>query len=46
MNKNFLSISINVFNVAKSGLLAGGISELTAQKWAKRLKEDKDWEYL
>lgn len=26
----------------KSGRLAGGITERTAQKWTKRLKEDKD----
>ncbi|KAI9254378.1 hypothetical protein EDC94DRAFT_678950 [Helicostylum pulchrum] len=28
---------------SKSGRLAGGIAERTAQKWAKKLKEDKDW---
>ncbi|KAI9273682.1 hypothetical protein BY458DRAFT_434922 [Sporodiniella umbellata] len=30
---------VKLFNAAKSGRLAGGI----AQKWAKKLKEDKDW---
>ncbi|KAG2194542.1 hypothetical protein INT46_009205 [Mucor plumbeus] len=34
---------IKLFNTAKSGRLAGGISERTAQKWAKKFKEDKDW---
>ncbi|KAI8097902.1 uncharacterized protein B0P05DRAFT_447952, partial [Gilbertella persicaria] len=34
---------IKLFNAAKSGRLAGGIAERTAQKWAKKLKEDKDW---
>ena len=34
---------IKLFNAAKSGRLVGGISERTAQKWAKKLKEDKDW---
>lgn len=32
-----------MFNAAKSGRLADGIAERTAQKWAKKLKEDKDW---
>jgi hypothetical protein len=32
-----------LLSAAKSGRLAGGICERTAQKWAKRLKEDKDW---
>ncbi|KAI8332744.1 hypothetical protein EDC96DRAFT_548597 [Choanephora cucurbitarum] len=27
----------------ESGRLAGGIAERTAQKWAKKLKGDKDW---
>ncbi|KAI8638013.1 hypothetical protein BD408DRAFT_36486 [Parasitella parasitica] len=27
----------------KSGRFAGGINDRTAQKWAKKLKEDKDW---
>ncbi|GAA5812116.1 hypothetical protein MFLAVUS_005566 [Mucor flavus] len=31
-----------LFNAAKSDGLAGGIAERTSQKWAKRLKEDKD----
>ncbi|KAI9472312.1 MAG: hypothetical protein EXX96DRAFT_489075, partial [Benjaminiella poitrasii] len=34
---------IKLFNAAKSGRLAGGISQRAAQKWAKKLKEDKDW---
>ncbi|OAD71612.1 hypothetical protein PHYBLDRAFT_170276 [Phycomyces blakesleeanus NRRL 1555(-)] len=34
---------IKLFNTAKSGCLAGGIAKRTAQKWAKKLKEDKDW---
>ncbi|KAG1147980.1 hypothetical protein G6F37_002270 [Rhizopus arrhizus] len=34
---------IKLLNAAKSGRLTGGISERTAQKWAKKLKEDKDW---
>ncbi|KAI8967374.1 hypothetical protein BDF20DRAFT_840228 [Mycotypha africana] len=34
---------VKLFNAAKSGRLAGGIAERTAQKWAKKLKEDKDW---
>ncbi|KAI8080684.1 uncharacterized protein B0P05DRAFT_636906, partial [Gilbertella persicaria] len=34
---------IKLFNAAKSGRLAGGIAERTAQKWSKKLKEDKDW---
>lgn len=34
---------IKLFNTANSVCLAGGISERTAQKWAKKLKEDKDW---
>ncbi|KAG1056191.1 hypothetical protein G6F43_001897 [Rhizopus delemar] len=33
---------IKLFNAAKSGRSAGGINERTAQKWAKKLKEDKD----
>ncbi|KAG1048041.1 hypothetical protein G6F43_009546 [Rhizopus delemar] len=37
---------IKLFNAAKSGRLAGGIAERTAQKWAKRLKEDKDCNIL
>ncbi|EIE85106.1 hypothetical protein RO3G_09816 [Rhizopus delemar RA 99-880] len=37
---------VKLFNAAKSGRLAGGIAERTAQKWAKRLKEDKDWNIL
>ncbi|PHZ07671.1 uncharacterized protein RHIMIDRAFT_273902 [Rhizopus microsporus ATCC 52813] len=37
---------VKLFNAAKSGRLARGIAELTAQKWAKRLKEDKDWNIL
>ncbi|CEG77695.1 hypothetical protein RMATCC62417_12404 [Rhizopus microsporus] len=35
-----------LFNAANSGRLAGGIAERTVQKWAKRLKEDKDWNIL
>lgn len=31
---------IKLFNAAKSGRLAGGINERTAQKWAKKLKEE------
>ncbi|EIE81429.1 hypothetical protein RO3G_06134 [Rhizopus delemar RA 99-880] len=31
---------IKLFNAAKSSRLVGGIAERTAQKWAKRLKED------
>ncbi|KAI8060371.1 uncharacterized protein B0P05DRAFT_574740 [Gilbertella persicaria] len=34
---------IKLFNTAKSGRLAGGIAERTAQKWDKKLKEDRDW---
>ena len=34
---------IKLFNVAKSGRLAGGISERRAQKWAKKLEGDKGW---
>lgn len=34
---------IKLFKAAKSGRLAGGVAERTAQKWARRLKEDKDW---
>ncbi|KAI9020052.1 hypothetical protein CLU79DRAFT_704387 [Phycomyces nitens] len=34
---------IKLFNAAKSGRLAGSVPERTAQKWARRLKEDKDW---
>lgn len=34
---------VKLFSAAKSGRLAGGIAERTAQKWAKKLKEDKDW---
>jgi hypothetical protein len=34
---------VKLFNAAKSDRLAGGIAERTAKKWAKRLKEDKDW---
>ncbi|KAI9470112.1 MAG: hypothetical protein EXX96DRAFT_492081 [Benjaminiella poitrasii] len=37
---------VKLFNAAKSGGLAGGIAERTAQKWVKRLKEDKDWNIL
>lgn len=37
---------VKLLNAAKSGRLAGGIAERTAQKWAKRLKEDKDWNIL
>ena len=37
---------VKLYNAAKSGRLAGGIAERTAQKWAKRLKEDKDWNIL
>ncbi|KAI9358757.1 hypothetical protein BD770DRAFT_386898 [Pilaira anomala] len=33
---------VKLFNAAKSGRLAGGIAERTAQKWAKKLKVDKD----
>jgi hypothetical protein len=33
---------IKLFNAAKSGCLASSIVERTAQKRAKRLKEDKD----
>jgi hypothetical protein len=29
---------VKLFNAAKSGRLAGGIAERTAQKWAKKLK--------
>lgn len=32
-----------LLSAAKSERLAGGICEQTAQKWAKRLKEGKDW---
>jgi hypothetical protein len=31
-----------LFDAAKSGRLAGGINERTAQKWVKKLKEDKE----
>ncbi|KAI8060615.1 uncharacterized protein B0P05DRAFT_590726 [Gilbertella persicaria] len=34
---------IKLFNAAKSGRLAGSIAERTTQKWARKLKEDKDW---
>lgn len=37
---------VKLYNAAKSGRLAGGIAERTAQKWAKRLKEDKYWNIL
>ncbi|KAG1472438.1 hypothetical protein G6F56_001537 [Rhizopus delemar] len=37
---------IKLFNAAKSGRLSGGINDRTAQKWAKKLKEDKDWNIL
>lgn len=37
---------VKLFNAAKSDRLAGGISECTVQKCAKRLKEDKDWSIL
>ncbi|KAG0761020.1 hypothetical protein G6F16_008111 [Rhizopus arrhizus] len=37
---------IKLSNAAKSGRLAGGVVERTAQKWARRLKEDKDWNIL
>ncbi|KAG1165121.1 hypothetical protein G6F36_013485 [Rhizopus arrhizus] len=37
---------IKLFNDANSGRLANGIAKRTAQKWAKRLKEDKDWNIL
>jgi hypothetical protein len=37
---------IKLFNAAKSGRLADGISERTTRKWAKKLKEDKDWNIL
>lgn len=37
---------VKLFNAAKSGRLAGGIAERTAQKWAKRFKEDKNWNIL
>ncbi|KAG1206990.1 hypothetical protein G6F35_011095 [Rhizopus arrhizus] len=40
------TLLVKLFNAAKSGRLAGGIAERTAQKWAKRLKEDKDWNIL
>ncbi|KAI9358826.1 hypothetical protein BD770DRAFT_455362 [Pilaira anomala] len=33
---------IKLFNAAKSGRFAGGINNRTAQKWAKKLKKDKD----
>ncbi|GAA5812117.1 hypothetical protein MFLAVUS_005567 [Mucor flavus] len=36
------SNEVKLFNAAKSDGLAGGIAERTSQKWAKRLKEDKD----
>ncbi|KAI7889107.1 uncharacterized protein EV154DRAFT_592674 [Mucor mucedo] len=39
-------LEIKRFNAAKSRRLAGGMVERTAQKWAKRLKEDKDWNIL
>ncbi|KAI9253617.1 hypothetical protein BY458DRAFT_462534, partial [Sporodiniella umbellata] len=34
---------IELFKAAKSGRLAVGVPERTVQKWARRLKEDKDW---
>ncbi|KAI9484108.1 MAG: hypothetical protein EXX96DRAFT_617057 [Benjaminiella poitrasii] len=37
---------VKLFNAVKSNRLAGGIAERTAQKWAKRLKKDKDWNIL
>ncbi|ORE00826.1 hypothetical protein BCV72DRAFT_96129, partial [Rhizopus microsporus var. microsporus] len=37
---------VKLFNAAKSGRLAGGISERTVQKWTKRLKKVKDWNIL
>ncbi|KAG0961480.1 hypothetical protein G6F61_009320 [Rhizopus arrhizus] len=46
VNPYHLETLTNLYNAAKSGRLAGGIAERTAQKWAKRLKEDKDWNIL
>lgn len=37
---------VKLFNTAKSGRLTGEIAERTSQKWAKRLKKDKDWGVL
>jgi hypothetical protein len=34
---------IKLFNAAKSGRLADGINKRIAQKWTKKLKENKDW---
>lgn len=36
---------IKLFNAAKSGRLAGGINDRTAQKWAKKLKGGQGLEY-
>ncbi|KAI9485970.1 MAG: hypothetical protein EXX96DRAFT_645854 [Benjaminiella poitrasii] len=41
--EDVLFYQIKLFNAAKSGRLAGGINDRTAQKWAKKLTEDKDW---
>jgi hypothetical protein len=37
---------VKLFSAAKSARLVGGIVERTTQKWAKKLKEDKDWNIL
>ncbi|KAL0074833.1 hypothetical protein F4703DRAFT_1935535 [Phycomyces blakesleeanus] len=37
---------VKLFNVGKSGRLAGRIAERTVHRWAKRLKENKDWNIL
>lgn len=37
---------VKLYSAAKSGRLAGRIAERTAQKWTRRLKEDKDWNIL
>ncbi|EIE79863.1 hypothetical protein RO3G_04568 [Rhizopus delemar RA 99-880] len=57
MNKNMLKKNwsplwrklptrIKLFKAVKSGRLAGDIKKRTAQKWVKRLKQDKDWNIL
>ncbi|OAD73823.1 hypothetical protein PHYBLDRAFT_64777 [Phycomyces blakesleeanus NRRL 1555(-)] len=37
---------IKLFEAIKFDRLAGDIAERTAQKWARRMKEDKDWDIL
>ncbi|OAD65840.1 hypothetical protein PHYBLDRAFT_175804 [Phycomyces blakesleeanus NRRL 1555(-)] len=37
---------VKLYSAAKFGSLVGGSAERTAQKWAKRFKEDKNWNIL